>query len=580
MICEPRPPRLGGARPLVAAALAHIRVGGPGLAQVLRHQPAVGVEHLAVPQRDRGARGGSHLQFDDPGEVLPHVEDEHARADLLHRLRCERHRHPHRLGCIAVDHLRLHEAKLTFLLHARLEEGRFHGARVSREHGVVPHGGVGLECGRVPPRQFAAGVVHLAHEEVGLTDRPLVGHLPRCIGDHALPRAVGIFDVELAEERGRLAVDVPPGLVRTVPHKEAVADVARIPAVGHGRAEAMPRPRLGFLERRRHVVRPRGHPLTVVGPPGLELMVADAPPIERPRHEPQGRAVKHGLLHRLHGGKRLPVVPRGGQVEPRRVGVQQRGIGRADPRALPLRLVEEAGHPRGDTAPRRLLAIVIPHHRFPEHALPARERLPRILDAERFARCHAAGVPEIGRAGREQLGARRGENPIGRLPLAAFPGEDHPREPRRSRHEPLRLLAPLAAETSGHDPRLRPAIGRERARPRVVSHRAHGACEKPGEERPAALHHSTLIQKGAAANHTIVETSMICFPAQPLAARHFSRRPVPPSECLKCRFARRRRLPAQTTRKSALRDRLGILSVHASGLPERRCAIIPRKPEA
>ena len=52
----------------------------PGLAEVLGHQPAVGVQHLAVPQPDFRPLGTLHSQTNDAGEVLAEVE--HLRAGL------------------------------------------------------------------------------------------------------------------------------------------------------------------------------------------------------------------------------------------------------------------------------------------------------------------------------------------------------------------------------------------------------------------------------------------------------------------------------------------------------------------
>jgi hypothetical protein len=67
----------------IAAQNVGIRRSRP--AQVLRHQPAVGMEHLAIAEPDLGAGSRSHLELHHAREVLPQVEHEHARLLLADR---------------------------------------------------------------------------------------------------------------------------------------------------------------------------------------------------------------------------------------------------------------------------------------------------------------------------------------------------------------------------------------------------------------------------------------------------------------------------------------------------------------
>ena len=68
--------RLDSAEHLVALGIAPEEIGvrGPGLAQVLCHEPAIGVQHFTVAQLDLLAGLAAGRQTHDPREVLPEIE--------------------------------------------------------------------------------------------------------------------------------------------------------------------------------------------------------------------------------------------------------------------------------------------------------------------------------------------------------------------------------------------------------------------------------------------------------------------------------------------------------------------------
>src|SRR5207247_4848672 len=55
-------------------ATQNIVINGARLAKILRHEPAIGKEHLAVAQADRRARRPFDPQANDAGEILAEVE--------------------------------------------------------------------------------------------------------------------------------------------------------------------------------------------------------------------------------------------------------------------------------------------------------------------------------------------------------------------------------------------------------------------------------------------------------------------------------------------------------------------------
>ena len=191
----------------------------------------------------------------------------------------------------------------------------------------------------------------------------------------------------------------------------------------------------------------------VIGPAGLEEILAHAAAVDRPVHDAERRAVEHRPLHRLRRGERLAVLTGRRQVELPRLRMERYLIAGRDPAAFPVGRFEEAKRERRRLAPGRLAAVAIPGHHLPTHPVAARQRFSGIGDPERLARVDPAGIPAIGPAGLEQRRLARRENAIGRLPLAAVGvgGGHDPGEPRLAAADPLRPLEPLAFQRHRHD---------------------------------------------------------------------------------------------------------------------------------
>ena len=331
-----------------SAPLADIGICGPGLAEVFSHQPPVGMEHFAMPQHDLGTRRRLHSQPDEPGEVLPHVEDENPRLQFAHAPRGQLLRDANRLGRIAVEHRRPNESQLAFRAAPRFMEGCPHARIGLGGHRLHPrplrrHKVCGVPAWHLPP-----GVMFFPHQKISLAHRPFPGDLPGGVGHDALPRAIGIFDLKLAEKRRRFAVDVPPRLVRPIAHQQRVAEIPGIPAVGHHRPEAVA---AILCQQRCHIMRANMHPLLVVGPPRLKQAVADTATIERPFDKPQCRAVQNRPAHRLTRAERLAVVMGRRQMELLRRVMQRALVTRGDPVGFPIGGVEHTHRPTGRLAP-------------------------------------------------------------------------------------------------------------------------------------------------------------------------------------------------------------------------------------
>ena len=148
----------------------------------------------------------------------------------------------------------------------------------------------GVQPGIVEPRAVPAWngrarVVGLAHEEIGLK-RSGRSRLPVGPGGHDFGAAVGVFEVELTLEAGVFAVMVA---------LFAEADVAAVPAIGQDRAQGVV-PRMNPVRSHQGpVVDPSG----VVGPAGVEIIVADALAVEVEVIKPQRGGVDCGLLDGL-----------------------------------------------------------------------------------------------------------------------------------------------------------------------------------------------------------------------------------------------------------------------------------------
>ena len=191
----------------------------------------------------------------------------------------------------------------------------------------------------------------------------------------------------------------------------------------------------------------------VIGPAGLEEILAHAAAVDRPVHDAERRAVEHRPLHRLRRGERLAVLTGRRQVEFPRLRMERCLLAGRDPAAFPVGRFEEAKRERRRLAPGRLAAVAIPGHHLPTHPVAARQRFSGIGDPERLARVDPAGIPAIGHAGLEQRRFARRENAIGRLPLTAVGvgGGHDPGEPRLAAADALRFLQPLALECHQRD---------------------------------------------------------------------------------------------------------------------------------
>ena len=137
------------------------------------------------------------------------------------------------------------------------------------------------------PRQACAcaGVVHLAHQEVGLEDRAGRGS-PRWAGDDVGRGAVGELEVEQGAEPRLLAVMI--ALL-------AEADVAAVPAVGQDRAQGV----VAGADLIGDVEGSLVDSLGVVGPAGVEIIVADAPAVQVDVEDAQRGGVQGGALDGL-----------------------------------------------------------------------------------------------------------------------------------------------------------------------------------------------------------------------------------------------------------------------------------------
>ena len=142
-----------------------------------------------------------------------------------------------------------------------------------------------VEARRVPAGHGQPGVVRLAHQEVGLEDRA-GGGLPVGAGGDVVGRAVGVLEVQHGPEPRVLAVMV--ALL-------AEADVAAVPAVGQDRSQGVG----ARLHAAGHVVGAVIDALGVVGPAGVEVIVADALAIEVQVEDPQRGGIQRGAADGL-----------------------------------------------------------------------------------------------------------------------------------------------------------------------------------------------------------------------------------------------------------------------------------------
>ena len=260
---------------LDAVAGQGVGVGGLGLAQGAHAQDPV-VEDLGVAQGDRPPGRPAHADAQAAGDVLAEVDEDPLGGQL--RLAPAQGQDPPLLDAHLDGPEGLHGAHGGVGGHDQaLGVG---GADLDRQPGGV------VEAGARPPGGGPAGVDLLAVVQVGEQDLADAGPPVRVRGDEAAA-AVVVGDFELDDGGDVLAVEVAVAAVE--------ADVTAVPAVGELGAQ---RVRAGAVagggQQVGDVVGPGDQPLAVDGPPGHELVGADAPPVELGADEAVGADVGAG----------------------------------------------------------------------------------------------------------------------------------------------------------------------------------------------------------------------------------------------------------------------------------------------
>ena len=383
--------------------------------QVLGHQAAVRVEHLAVAKHHRAARLAPNLQQYGPGEVPAHVEDPDTRTPLH-----DRYRH---------DPLRF--------AHGVHRRGFERPVGIDRQFGRLPRAVV--ETRSVPAGLFPPGVVHLAHEQVGLPDGAF-GRFPTGARHHRLRRAVRVFDLDPAEERRVDAVE----LARTLqPFQYPETDIPGIPAVGHDSPGCI----LARPQQVGHIVGVVVDALAVVGPAGREVIAARLPPVQAQFVDSLGAGIGHGTPHGLADGERRAEIPRRRKHQPRRVGGRP-DTPRDPPHGLPVAVLQQAHAPPGRGTPRRRFPVAVPHLHFPVAHLPRAQRASGVDDAAGGVRRDPSRIPQVAFPAGERLFGRSHEDAVGTLHarLAALLCRQFPAQARRPLADALGCGAILAAE--------------------------------------------------------------------------------------------------------------------------------------
>src|SRR5208337_4521003 len=254
---------------LLALAVADVRIDAAGGAKVCRVDGAIRAEPFGEPEGDPLAGLSVNLEPQYAGEVLAQVEHVHAGLRLCNRFGPEL-----RKGTNGRSRMRLNQG---FDLSAGDDR---------RPPGIV-------EPRFVPAINGRSRVIGFAHEEISLDDRA-GRRLPVCPGRHDFGAAVGILEVQLTLEARVLAVMV--ALL-------AEADVAAVPAIRQYRAQGVV-PRMNPVG---HIIGAVVDPSGVVGPAGVEIIVADALAVEvKVMNSQRGgvdRGPAYGLPHRKGDSK-------------------------------------------------------------------------------------------------------------------------------------------------------------------------------------------------------------------------------------------------------------------------------------
>ena len=265
-------------------------------------------------------------------------------------------------------------------------------------------------------------VIGFAHEEISLDDRA-GRRLPVCPGRHDFGAAVGILEVQLTLEARVLAVMV--ALL-------AEADVAAVPAIRQDRAQGVV-PRMNPVG---HIIGAVVDPSGVVGPAGVEIIVADALAVEvKVMNSQRGgvdRGPPYGLPHRKGdskvrrwrknqlGGFRF-CSPGG------RTGCSCcTGLVITDPLSLPVGGFEQSHGPDRQRTPGRGLAILVPNLDLPVARLIGQERFSAVDNGRGVVALHLAAVPEVSLVELQNGLAAGHQNLVPGLSLAALGRGDDP----------------------------------------------------------------------------------------------------------------------------------------------------------
>ena len=201
----------------------------------------------------------------------------------------------------------------------------------------------------------------------------------------------------------------------------AEADVAAVPAVGQDRPEGV----VARADAVGHVVGPVIDPLGVVGPAGVEVVVADAPAVEVQVVDPQRGGVERGAADGLLDLERGAQVGGGGRNSP---GRRPRPPGStAASRAARRSRSTRPSSPRARASPStRMPACSRPRagrrssqtFTFQKHRWCDAERLPRVDDGRGLVALDLAAVPEVAPVPAERRLVAGHEDLVGRLLLA------------------------------------------------------------------------------------------------------------------------------------------------------------------
>ena len=388
--------------------------------------------------------------------------------------------HPHRLSALALDRQTRHAREvlphvvepLAVFGLADLEDGELlhdlHRQRLRGDQLAALRGEEHLLPRRIvvtglhPARAFERRVVILAAEDAAVRHRT-GRRAPAAVADDHVVRAVGIFDVHLANHH-RVAVG----------HQQFVVAFAR--HVVHAVAEHHAQHVGALLQTVGHVEGDVADDLVVVAPRRIEEVVAYLVAVDEELELPQTRDVGHGPFHRFPDvdlaaelrqtvGCRDAVADREFVIllarhQTQAVGLHLHGdpagsrpcVGRHQPRREAV-----------DRHPGRDFARSVPDAHAPIILLARFERLACVRDVERL---RALGLypPQIAAAGSDGRTVVAHDQFVGRLQEPAVAGADLPRETGRQRIDTQRFIAVFA--TGIHHRKILRGRARRRAEQR------------------------------------------------------------------------------------------------------------------